>query len=70
MVVSQQRLESRKRHLDASLVPFENALLERAQHLESIVAIEEGHLGHQNLREIYSRLAQEFVLLAEELHYW
>lgn len=62
----QRRTEAqRKRHLDASVVPVERALLHRADELEAREAPE--HIGGKPAAEW---LAAEFRTLAEELHYW
>lgn len=57
----QRRPEPRK-HLDASVVPVERALLARADALEA---------RPQYVEEIpWKQVAAEFRRLAEELHYW
>jgi hypothetical protein len=57
-----QRRETRKTHLDASVVPVEQALLARADALDKRT---------QHIEEIpWSQVAAEFRALAEELHHW
>ena len=63
----QRRTEAqRKRHLDASVVPVERALLHRADELERSVQ----HKLTLEAASTSTWLAAEFRALAEELHYW
>src|SRR6266487_1025363 len=61
------RRKDRKKFLDASLVPMENALLARAEELERSSA----EWNQETVpRNIYAVLADQFRKLAEELHHW
>jgi hypothetical protein len=77
-----QRRETRRTHLDASVVPVERALIARADSLD-----EQAHELHasaqarvdidqqtaEEVTELVGRrrlLAKEFRALAEELHFW
>lgn len=69
------RREERKKFLDASLVPLENALLARAKIInERGIRIGSGRIGsgYRNSSEanFLLVLSAEFVELAEELHHW
>lgn len=71
------RRTSRNKHLDAHLVPMESALLARAEFL-SVRAGQRNAINAafiiENGPDIESavdvRVADEFRLLAEELHWW
>lgn len=67
-----QRRTSRKTHLDASVVPVEQALLARAEQLSRSAKVEEitADLASEANRAIYRAMAREFRYLAEELHWW
>ncbi len=58
----------RKEHLDASVLPVEQALLSRAQEIKK-EATAQGQLGGT---PALARLeiSEEFTKLAEELHFW
>jgi hypothetical protein len=75
------RRTERRRHLDASAVPVEQALLHRAEALETGQAYGMSELtdgtavwdadAPRQPAELAARwLAGEFRTLAEELHYW
>lgn len=71
------RRTQRNKHLDASIVPVERALLERAEFLSARASqrnsINEAFII-ENGPDIESaldvRVAEEFRALADELHYW
>lgn len=74
MTTPPRRTEAqRKRHLDASVVPVERALLERAGVLDGRAADAPGHpelgIGPADAR-VLRGVAAEFRALAEELHFW
>jgi hypothetical protein len=60
-----QRRPEPKRFLDASLVPFERALLARAAEIEKRA---EGE--HKAVQALSGFVALQFRALAEELRYW
>jgi hypothetical protein len=60
-----QRRTVRKPHLDASVIPVERAYIARAEALEKQETPE--HIGGTYAAKW---LAEQFRLLAEELHYW
>jgi hypothetical protein len=70
------RREQRKTHLDASVVPVERALLARADKLENEALSAAGTsavLGERaaaGASATAARVAAEFRVLAEELHWW
>jgi hypothetical protein len=83
MAPEPQRREHRKTHLDASVVPVEQALLARAADLESSSmtfrqAVEQSTFGDDQAAAEFAVttaaahgvMANEFRRLAEELHYW
>jgi hypothetical protein len=72
-----QRRTTRNPHLDASIVHVERALLARAEALEqstsrrNALMQEEIMANGPQLESVFEhRIAEEFRLLAEELHYW
>jgi hypothetical protein len=64
--MSPQRREQRRTHLDASVVPVEQALLARAEALEA----EAEKPDNASVASGLNLLAGEFRDLAEELHFW
>ena len=73
------RKEAPKKFLDASLVPLENALLERARVIAEGILAEPEHYKFQNEKESFEQdmrvfvrsiVADEFQRLARELHHW
>lgn len=78
MAPQPQRREHRKTHLDASVVPVERALLERAITLSRQVidepdltgATEEQAMAAGVLLAVRAHVSAELLALAEELHYW
>jgi hypothetical protein len=74
-VSGSQRRETRRTHLDASVVPVERAYLARAADLEKQAADYERDVMEPGgaLPEFIEDklvLAHEFRALAEELHWW
>lgn len=61
-----QRRPDPKNHLDASLVPLENALLHRADELDRQVQ----DAKTLDKASMLTWLSAEFRALAEELHHW
>ncbi len=70
----QQRKEQPKKFLDASLVSLEKALLARADSLEKesdSVSFEIENASYEGTAWFVARrVANEYRLLAEEMHYW
>lgn len=65
------RRKERLRNLDAAQMPIELALLERASQLDEYAGKVPGMLGHVTPKTETARfMAEEFRLLAEELHWW
>jgi len=67
MPIEPQRKEQPRRFLDASLVPLERALRDRATAIR-----EEARLSFETsaTAQIGFTIAKEFDALADELHYW
>lgn len=75
-----KRRETRKTHLDASVVPVERSLIARANCLTAEAWIAAGDPGADDYLVAYESLpipakvklgmADEFRALAEELHWW
>lgn len=80
MAPQPQRRENRKTHLDASVVPVERALIERAKAIDDELLDAHRHdpadcgsaaLCRDGVMDVVNtKLAAEFRELAEELHYW
>lgn len=71
MTAGPRRRERRAPHLDAHIAPAERALLARAEALEQQTA--QSPVTHDMTPAevvILLRVAAEFRLLAEELHFW
>jgi hypothetical protein len=68
-MMEQQRRTDRKNFLDASVVPVEKALMQRASALRARAEL---HMPVDPEVEIKAEImiATEFEALAEELHYW
>ncbi len=64
-MIEPRRRQEPKKHLDASLVPLERALRERA---EQLYPADTDPTARINI--IHYELAQELRKIAEELHYW
>lgn len=71
-MIEPMRKKEPKRFLDASLVPLERALLERADVLAELGsrANDKSSVPVQELYHPYQVMAMEFRSLAEELHHW
>jgi hypothetical protein len=68
-MISQPRRTERKKFLDASVIPVEQALLTRAGALRARAEL---HPPQDPEVEIQAEemIAREFETLAEELHFW
>lgn len=68
MTAGPQRRTVRRKHLDASVVPVERALLGRADALAKTAASDDEE-GATMPRDIAAAIEGEFRALAEELHW-